>query len=421
MIVLIDLDGTLTNTADEAFKAMKDGLEDTVLEKIQPFEGARQFVSELISRGHRPLIISDSHPKYVNIIAKEIFGIPALALADKPNSIKTESFLNTLNIDITKRDDFLVVGDTWLDMELGRAFGFRTLLTQFYIANKVSEKDGIGKTWNHLKSGPTYTAKQYSQILEIVGNPSAHLWVAEALVQGVHSKHAIRLNDTKSNGFYTIFRSLGRQEVGECDRFGIASYYTEFQRVGRSQETLKKLAEAVEVYLKSVFESGAGMRWDYFTYISDKITTVPPDKMKTFFGLIDIGTEKASLFKWNDTVDGSIRNRPNYAERRSFIAQNLKLLDVKDLQGKSVIVLDDQFTTGGTAYEVLNMLRQKGAGNVLFITLFFMLSNVMSNKVCPKCAKPMQIKIRKIDGNKFYSCTPPQFRGTGCGHAENYN
>ena len=31
MIVLLDLDGTLTNTAEKSFKPMKDGLEDTVI------------------------------------------------------------------------------------------------------------------------------------------------------------------------------------------------------------------------------------------------------------------------------------------------------------------------------------------------------------------------------------------------------
>jgi hypothetical protein len=33
----------------------------------------------------------------------------------------------------------------------------------------------------------------------------------------------------------------------------------------------------------------------------------------------------------------------------------------------------------------------------------------------------MKIQMRKSDGNRFYSCTPPQYRGTGCGHMENYD
>ena len=37
MILLIDLDGTLTNTAHPQFKGMKDGLEDTIISSIPVF------------------------------------------------------------------------------------------------------------------------------------------------------------------------------------------------------------------------------------------------------------------------------------------------------------------------------------------------------------------------------------------------
>jgi hypothetical protein len=49
MIILIDLDGTLTDTAHEKFKPFKDGKQQTVLSDIQV-------------KGHKPIIISDSHP-----------------------------------------------------------------------------------------------------------------------------------------------------------------------------------------------------------------------------------------------------------------------------------------------------------------------------------------------------------------------
>ncbi len=419
MIVLLDLDGTLTNTAEKSFNPMKDGLEETVISKIPVFAGTKEFVQEIINQGHTPIIISDSHPKYVNPIAEQIFGIPALPLADKPNTKKTIEYLTQKGYNINEKDDFIIIGDTWLDIELGRALNFKTVLAQFYYSTEVDERDGIGKTWHQLKSGPTYFVKNFTQILNILSNPLQNLWAAEAVFHDVKSIQAIRLNDTTRDGPLTIFRSLGRQDDGECDKYGIASYYTEFQRESRTEQTLSKLALSIEVYLESVYRSAADLKWDYLTFVSDKSTTVPPNKMKIFFELIKSPIPKVQLFKWLETVDGSIRNRVNYRERRDFIAQNLYVIDGTDLDGKSIIVIDDQFTSGGTAYEVLNMLRKKGATNILFVTLFFMVSRVLSIKVCPKCGQQMQIKIRKADGIKFFSCTPPKFRGKGCGHAEN--
>ena len=50
MIILLDLDGTLTNTANVSFKPMKDGKEETNLSRIPIFDGAREFVNTLKSK-----------------------------------------------------------------------------------------------------------------------------------------------------------------------------------------------------------------------------------------------------------------------------------------------------------------------------------------------------------------------------------
>ena len=422
MIILIDLDGTLVNTASESFKPMKDGKIDTDPNFILPFNGAIEFVKKLVELGHTPIVVSDSVGKYVNPVVSKYFGIPAISMAYKPNPKVTEEYLLSKGIDLSNCEEILIIGDTWLDIELGRSFGFRTILTQFYKANMSSEnqQDGIGKTWNHLKSGPTYVARTFEEVIKILTNPLGSLWAAEAIMQGVKTSNAIRLFDASYDGEYKIFRALGRQEDGECDRYGIGSSYKEFHREYRSIENLKKLAECFENYVKSIQAISLGLKWDYFTYVSDKASTTPPNKLKVLFDLIELGLPKDKILAWKDVVDGSIRNRPHYKERRDFIRQNLFVSTEFDLSGKSIIIIDDQFTTGGTAHEVADMLKQRGAKHILFITMFFMTSLVMSRKSCPKCGKPMKIQMRKSDGNKFYSCTPPQYRGTGCGHIENY-
>jgi phosphoserine phosphatase len=64
--ILIDLDGTLVNTLNKEFKPMKDGLETVDLERIKIVDGALNFIQKMRKEGNSLIIISDSHPKYVN-------------------------------------------------------------------------------------------------------------------------------------------------------------------------------------------------------------------------------------------------------------------------------------------------------------------------------------------------------------------
>ena len=123
MIILIDLDGTLTDTAHEKFKPFKDGKQQTVLSDIPLIQGAKEFIADIQVKGHKPIIISDSHPDYVNLIAKEIFKIPAVSLTDKPNIERTANYIQS-NQDLkdlfANKDNLIMVGDSWYDIELGR-------------------------------------------------------------------------------------------------------------------------------------------------------------------------------------------------------------------------------------------------------------------------------------------------------------
>ena len=55
-ILLIDLDGTLTDTAHEKYKPFKDGIQETNLDKIPLINGAKDFIKSIIENGHHPLI-----------------------------------------------------------------------------------------------------------------------------------------------------------------------------------------------------------------------------------------------------------------------------------------------------------------------------------------------------------------------------
>ncbi|MFV0211416.1 hypothetical protein OBK22_06350 [Empedobacter falsenii] len=107
MYILLDLDGTLTDTAHPKFKNYKDGLQEFSSAEIPVINGAVNFIKTLRNLNHKLFIVSDSHPKYVKKIANEIFGFQifdnklnysfnkfdyqdnVIWLTDKPNVDKT--------------------------------------------------------------------------------------------------------------------------------------------------------------------------------------------------------------------------------------------------------------------------------------------------------------------------------------------
>lgn len=420
MIVLLDLDGTLTDTAHEQFKPYKDGLQETDLSIIPLIQGAKEFIETIKTKGHLPIIISDSHPKYVNKIAETIFNIPAVSLTDKPNIEKTLNYIqsseNLTNLFIDK-DNFIMVGDSWLDIELGRRLNIRTVLTTFYKATSIEERDGIGQEWKPIKMGATYFAKTFDDVTNIIENPNKNLLALEAVFQGETSENMVRFLTRHNNGNFIAFRCLARQEDGECDRFARADKYYQIDNPERTVEFISLLAKSVTNYLNRVAKFPQ-YHWDYITYVSDKKTTTPPNKMKEIFDLVETRLEKVKLFEWSDNVTGSLRNQPNYQSRRDFISANLKTIQSIELQGRNIIVIDDQFTSSATANEISQQLRNKGVKNILFVSLFYLILPIES-KNCPQCGKALKIKINKKNGNKFFSCLPPKFGGQGCGFIEN--
>lgn len=420
MVVLIDLDGTLTDTAHEQFKPFKDGLQDVDVTKIPLIHGATEFIEDLIANGHSPIIVSDSHPKYVNKIAVAFFHIPAISLTDKPNTEITLNYLQSIEsirILLIDKDNFIMIGDSWLDIELGRRLNIRTVLTKFYKASSIEIRDGIGQELKPIKMGATYYAETFDDIRLIIENPNKQLLALEAVFQNEYSENMVRFLEKHNNGNFVAFRCLARQEDGECDRFARADMYYHIDNIERTKEFLALLAKSITNYLKRV-EKYPEYHWDYLTYVSDKKTTNPPNKMKEIFDLIDISYPKIKLFEWSNEVVGSLRNQPNYHTRREFIAKYLQTIENIDLNGKSVIVIDDQFTSSATAFEISHQLKNKGVKNILFIALFYLILPIES-KNCPSCGKPLKIKINKTKGTKFYSCVPPKFKGSGCGYLEN--
>jgi hypothetical protein len=307
-----------------------------------------------------------------------------------------------------------MIGDSWLDIELGRGFRINTILVELCRTDTTEERDGIGLREKNMKSGPTFVAKSYAEIESILEDPEGFLYALEANNLGLASDRSMRMLDVTMSGRNIYFRSLARHQEGLTDKYDITVQYKEFNDRNRSDKLVDKLSKGVGNYLRNV-KGG----WNLITYVADKKTTVPPNKMKDLFDRLETDIEREELFEWVDNVQGSIRKLSNYGDRYRFVKSNLKCKNNINIAGKNIIVIDDQATTRATATAISGFLKEQGVNNILFLTLFQMVSNVSPIKTCPKCGKNMQIKMRKRDGNKFYSCTPPEYRGNGCGFTKN--
>ena len=108
--------------------------------------------------------------------------------------------------------------------------------------------------------------------------------------------------------------------------------------------------------------------------------------------------------------------------RKEFVDKHISLSNHTDLKDKNIIVLDDQFTTGGTAYSICGKFIEMGAKNIIFVTLFYLVTIVESDRFCPHCDKKLQVKVNRKNGTRFLSCVPQKYGGSGCGNfIENLN
>ncbi len=434
MLLLIDLDGTLINTVHPSWKPYKDGGE--LYGGLLPFfSGALDFIETRKAKGDKIVVVTDSHPTYVSPICN-VLGVECVSLADKPNTTKLFQFLEThpqYKQDIDNGDCF-VIGDTKLDIEMGRQIGVMTIwFLPYQITEEIKdERDGIGDEMLSKKYGPTFAAKTFDEMERIIDAPLSYLYSIEASFANSASFRAIRFSDIRyGDGSYACIRCLARQEQGACDKYARADKYYIMSNPQRSQVFLENLTMGISNYINQPALMNQG--WDYFTYLTDKRSTTPPNKMREIFDLIDTLVPKVQLLKWAENVQGSLREKNLYSDRQAFLQNYLSVecptvttIDMfgqeqqtaLSLSGKNIIVLDDQLTTAATAWHVIRILKDKGARNVLFIAMFQMTFPVNNGVTCPRCGKSMLIKIRRIDGHRFYSCLPPEYGGDGCGYIQ---
>lgn len=330
MLILIDLDGTLINTVHPTWKPYKDGQDgyaiEPILSKVPVFPGAKEFISSRKSKGDHIVVVSDSHFRYVDPICK-MLDVECVSLADKPNTSKLEEFLSThpnYKHDV-ETGNCIVIGDTKLDIEMGRHIGAMTVwFLPYRITDEIKdERDGIGDDMLSKKMGPTFATNTFQEIEAIIDSPTSYLYSIEASLAGATTSRAVRLNNNKyADGSYVCIRCLARQEQGACDKYARADKYYMMSNPQRTQDFLQSLATGISNYLN---HTSLKQGWDYFTYLTDKRTTTPPNKMKEIFDKVETNIPKVQLLKWSDEVQGSLREQNLYADRQAFLRNYLSV------------------------------------------------------------------------------------------------
>ncbi len=427
MLVFIDLDGTLIDTAHPRWRPYQDGQYPVDVNEIRGliFPGAVDFLQKCFQRGINVVLVSDSHPRYVEPI-RNMLGLEGISLADKPNTQRLDGYIAIspiLQQELAHPENCFFIGDTKLDIEIGRKMRIRTILLQLYSLPDpdVDVRSGVGDRMGNLKMGPTYCAYSFGEVLQILNEPDKNLYVLESKFIGLESNREIHFwKKDYSNDIKTAILCLARQEEGLCDAFARSDKYREISNPNRPPEFLDLLAGTLSSYLR-FFESTCppSVRWTHLTYLSDKSSTKPPEKMKQIFDRIQSDIPKARLLTWLEMNQGSLRNQVNYQSRKQFLNDYLRVDDSIDLRGANIIVIDDQLTTSATAHYVIKQFRERGAKNVFFIAFFQMIMEVGDAMICPQCGQKMKIRRRARDGKRFYSCVPPQYGGQGCGNIIN--
>ncbi len=415
--VLLDLDGTLVNTMSGEYAKYRDGKADINIGEVPLFDGAVDFVKTLQSSGHEVFIVSDSHPRYVEPIAEKIFNLKSLSLAYKPTIEKTVEFIEKHSSIQLPSSRIFMIGDSSLDIQTARKLKVPSIFVEH-------ECDYRPETWSAgLCAGPTYYCKGFSKVEAVIRNPLENLLNIEGIPHSKKCYGSIEVGGVKyrTHGGRRLYKiALARQEVGACDIFAKSNWYRTFSSNERTLDFLKKLSEGVGNYIQ-YFQEKEDISFDMISYVSDKETTVPRNKMKQFAEMIDIGIPIEKTTNWRENLSGSIRNQPKRKSRYDFVKQNIYVEVDSKYFGKNIVMIDDQITTGATMDAVTEMLWDKGVNHVLYLSLFKITDEVLTGKVCSKCGKEMSIRNRKRDGGRFYACVPERYGGTGCGNIENYN
>ena len=84
--------------------------------------------------------------------------------------------------------------------------------------------------------------------------------------------------------------------------------------------------------------------------------------------------------------------------QQNLLNYRVTLLQINNNKHKNLVVID-------LKYNIFYLL-----------SLFYLISSVESERVCPHCGTNLQVKVNRNKGTRFLSCVPQKFGGKGCGN-----
>ena len=147
---------------------------------------------------------------------------------------------------------------------------------------------------------------------------------------------------------------------------------------------------------------------DSFTYIPLKPADIKEGKFDRFNNLKLIGLKKENM-----QLDTFLRCIKDFSQKGNDLYVRREIVKgafevIKDVENKTIVIIDDVFSTGSTILEAVKILYEAGAKKVIAVLLsvnqLTELSIKYKNLKCNICGSNMKLRMNKSSGQLFFGC-----------------
>lgn len=147
---------------------------------------------------------------------------------------------------------------------------------------------------------------------------------------------------------------------------------------------------------------------DSFTYISLKPADIKEGKFDRFNNLKLIGLKKENM-----QLDTFLRCIKDFSQKGNDLYVRREIVKgafevIKDVENKTIVIIDDVFSTGSTILEAVKILYEAGAKKVIAVLLSVNQLTESSikykNLKCNICGSNMKLRMNKSSGQLFFGC-----------------
>lgn len=147
---------------------------------------------------------------------------------------------------------------------------------------------------------------------------------------------------------------------------------------------------------------------DSFTYIPLKPADIKEGKFDRFNNLKLIGLKKENM-----QLDTFLRCIKDFSQKGNDLYVRREIVKgafevIRDVENKTIVIIDDVFSTGSTILEAVKILYEAGAKKVIAVLLSVNQLTESSikykNLKCNICGSNMKLRMNKSSGQLFFGC-----------------